>query len=258
MSFFERIGTILKSNLNDLISRAEDPQKMLEQAIGEMREQLVDAKSRVAVAIADEKRLVKEIERHRKEAREWEQKAMAAVRAERDDLAVRALDKKKQSEAVVQQLEPQLAGQQQAVAALKHALGAINEKIEEANREKALLLARTKRAEAQRAVAETLAATHDPKALAPMDKLNEKVDRLEAEAQARLEVAAISAGTPTENSLDAELRQLAAPVVNDDLLDLKKKMALLDAGEQRALPPSTDDADSGAEGGDASSDGEEP
>ena len=94
MSLFARISDLLKANINDLLARAEDPERMLNAAIEDMQRQLIDAKSRVAMSIADEKRLEKQYRTQASKAADWEKKAMSAVRAERDDLARDALARK--------------------------------------------------------------------------------------------------------------------------------------------------------------------
>ena len=87
MGIFSRLGTLIKSNLNDLIARAEDPEKMLNQVVLEMKNQLVEAKKQVAVAIGDEKRLKKQWDEQTAQGKEWERKAMLAVQAGDDELA---------------------------------------------------------------------------------------------------------------------------------------------------------------------------
>ena len=94
MGIFSRLGSLIKSNLNDLISKAEDPEKMLNQVLIDMRNQLVEAKKQVAVAIADEKRLGKQLDQEVAASQEWERKAMLAVRAGDDGLAKEALARK--------------------------------------------------------------------------------------------------------------------------------------------------------------------
>lgn len=96
MGIFSRLGTLLKSNINDLISKAEDPEKILNQLILDMQDQLVEAKKQVAVSIADEKRLKKQLESELAKSREWEKKAMMAVRAGKDGLAREALMRKQE------------------------------------------------------------------------------------------------------------------------------------------------------------------
>ena len=91
MGIFDRFSRLLKSNINDLIAKAENPEKMLVQVIEDMRKQLAQAKQEVAVAIADERKLRMQVEEERKQAREWERRARLAVREERDDLAKQAL-----------------------------------------------------------------------------------------------------------------------------------------------------------------------
>ena len=98
MGIFGRLASLIKSNLNDLISKSEDPEKMLNQVILEMNTQLMEAKKQVALAIADEKRLGKQFETGKATAEEWERKAMMAVRAGEDDLAKEALLRQKEHE----------------------------------------------------------------------------------------------------------------------------------------------------------------
>src|SRR5438270_11186027 len=98
MGIFQRIGTLIKSNINDLISKAEDPEKMLNQVLTDMKNQLVEAKKQVAVAIGDEKRLKKQWEDQIASAKEWERKAMLAVQAGDDELAKEALGRQKEHE----------------------------------------------------------------------------------------------------------------------------------------------------------------
>src|SRR5688572_33266175 len=91
MGLFDRLASLLKSNINDLISSAEDPEKMLNQIIVDMRAQLVKAKQQVAGAIADERRLRDQADAEYRQAQEWEQRAVLAVKESRDDLAKQAL-----------------------------------------------------------------------------------------------------------------------------------------------------------------------
>src|SRR5919107_6118493 len=91
MGIFDRLSSLLRSNINDLISRAEDPEKMLNQILVDMRGQLVKAKQQVASAIADEKRLRDQTDAEYRQAEEWERRAMLAVQEGRDDLAKQAL-----------------------------------------------------------------------------------------------------------------------------------------------------------------------
>src|SRR5213075_3550624 len=91
MGIFDRLSTLLRSNINDLISRAEDPEKMLTQILVDMRSQLAKAKQQVATAIADEKRLRDQADGELRQAKDWEAKAVLAIQENRDDLAKQAL-----------------------------------------------------------------------------------------------------------------------------------------------------------------------
>ena len=96
VNVFGRLASLIKSNINDLISKAEDPEKMLNQVIHEMNNQLVEAKKQVAASIADEKRLERQLLENKAKAEDWERKAMLAVKAVKDDLAKEALLRKQE------------------------------------------------------------------------------------------------------------------------------------------------------------------
>ena len=240
MSLFQRITDLVRANLGELVSRAEDPEKVLTQAVEDMQRQLGEAKKRVALALADEKRLEKQVEAERARVAEWEQKAMTAIRGGRDDLAMQALAKRKEAEAAATQLGAQRDEQHRAVDELKQALVALAAKIDEAQRERALLMARIKRAEAQKTIAETLSMANDRSAFETFARMAEKVDRIEAEAGARLEVAALVGGS-ADDRLKKEIDQLGTLSADIELLALKSKMGLLGAGggPQAQLPAST-------------------
>ena len=156
MGIFDRFSTLLRSNINDLISRAEDPEKMLNQILVDMKSQLVKAKQQVAAAIADEKRLRDQADAEFKQAKDWENKAMLAVREGRDDLAKQALVRKSEHASHGQQLETTWESHRAETEKLKDQLRGLNDKIEEAKRKKNLLLARQRRAQAQKRIAETM------------------------------------------------------------------------------------------------------
>lgn len=245
MGLFQRITDILRSNINDLISRAEDPEKMLNAAIEEMQRQILEAKSRVAMSIADEKRLAKQHDAERNKVKDWEKKAMAAVRAGRDDLAREALSRKKEHTLAAEQYEAQLDNQRIAVDELKRALTALTSKLDETRRKRTLLLARAKRAEAQKHLASTLSATNDNSAAERLERLEARVERVEAEAEASWEVAALAAGE-ADTDLARQIDALGAGTMDDELSALKSRVQEIDAlgpGEDpKALPAGETDA----------------
>src|SRR3954470_23724279 len=130
MGIFDRFSQLLKSNINDLISKAEDPEKMLTQILEDMRGQLAKAKQQVAVAIADEKRLRDQADSEYKQAQDWEQKAMLAVQSGRDDLAKQALIRQAEHGSHGQQLEATWESHKAETDKLKNQLRDLNDKIE--------------------------------------------------------------------------------------------------------------------------------
>ena len=244
MGVFSRLGSLIKSNINDLISRAEDPEKMLNQVLLDMQSSLVEAKKQVAVAIADEKRLQKQLETETEKSKEWERKAMVAVRANDDILAREALVRKQEHENIAAQYQSQWMAQKAAVDKLKDALRLLNNKIEEAKRKKNILVARKKRAEAQKTIASTMSGLSDTSAFDTFDRMSAKIDQLEAEAEAGSELA----GELTGDSLESKFAQLEAsgnsPGGDMALAELKAKMGLGPApsANQAQLPPASQKA----------------
>src|SRR4051794_19384207 len=141
MGIFDRFSTMLRSNINDLIARAENPEKMLIQVIEDMRGQLAKARQEVAVAIADAAKLKKQADDEQKQAQDWEQRAMLAVRQGRDDLARQALIRHQEHVQRAQELFSTWQRHQEDTERLRDALRQLNEKIQEAQRKKNLLIA---------------------------------------------------------------------------------------------------------------------
>ncbi len=223
MGIFARLATLIKSNLNDLISQSEDPEKMLNQVVLDMSNQLIEAKKQVAVSIADEKRLAKQAEQESANAAEWERKAMLAIKAGDDALAKEALARKKEHEGLATTYKDQWSKQKQAVDQLKTALRVLSAKIEEAKRKKNVLIARKKRAEAQRAIQETMSGLNNASAFDTFDRMASKIDQMEAEAEAASELAEETSGDALAQRF-GQLEQTAG--AEDDLLALKRKMGL--------------------------------
>ena len=231
MGIFSRLGTLIKSNLNDLISKAEDPEKMLTQVLLEMQQQLMEAKKAVAMAIADEKKLLKQTQIETDKAKEWERKAMIAVRAGDDGLARQALGRKQEHETIAAQFQQQWAGQKAAVDKLKDALRLLANKIEEAKRKKNILIARQKRAEAQAQIANTMQGLGNTSAFDTFDRMAERIQLMEAEAEAGAELA----GELSGGDLESKFLQLEQGGGDEDALsDLKAKMGRLEAPRSQA------------------------
>ena len=224
MGIFARLARLIKSNLNDLISRSEDPEKMLNQIVIDMNTQLIEAKKQVAASIADEKRLAKQTEQEAANAAEWERRAMMAVRAGDDALAKEALARKKEHGDLAEQYRAQWQKQKQSVDQLKLALRALNHKIEEAKRKKNLLIARKKRAEAHKAIQTTMSGLRNASAFEAFDQMAGKIEQMEAEAEAGAELAEEYTG----DVLASKFAQLEATAgAEEDLVALKRRMGVL-------------------------------
>jgi phage shock protein A len=231
MGIFARIARLIKANLNALISGAEDPEKVLTQILEDMGKQLMEAKQQVAVAIADEKRLGKQVQVEKDKVAEWERRAMLAVRAGNDELAKEALARKAEVTALADQYQTQWQKQKTSVDQLKLALRALNNKIEEAKRKKSLLVARQKRAEAQSKIQETMSGLKNASAFEAFDQMASKVEQMEAQAEAHQELSEEYSG----DTLAQKFSELTATAgAEEDLVALKRKMGVLPPEPARA------------------------
>ena len=228
MSVFSRMSTIFKANVNEALTKAEDPEKVLNQVIIEMNEQLVDTKQKVAAAIADEKRLQRQYQETAEQAKGWEEKATIAVEKERDDLAREALARRNEAQQLADEYKIQWDKQRQAVDQLKEHLRALELKIGEAGRKKNLLIARQKRATAQKQIHETMAGMKDSGAFNTFDRMEQKVGDIEARADAAAEMADFE-----RDPLEDEFAALETKGnVEDDLAALKAKLGNGDEAEK--------------------------
>ena len=236
MGILDRVSTLLKSNINDLISKAEDPEKVLSQLISDMRSQLTKAKQEVASAIADEKKLQAEVEREQKQAADWERRAVLAVQDNRDDLAKQALVRYNEHLQHAHQVHETWSKHRGETEALKSALRQLNDRIEEAKRRKNVLVARARRADAQSRIQKTMSSMSDKSALDGFERLAEKIDDQERKTLAAAELAEDLSG----DNLAREFEGLEYKGgVDQQLLALKEKMGLLgpgDGGERHQLP----------------------
>ena len=226
MGIFSRLKTLISSNVNDMISKAEKPEKMLNQLLIDMNEQLIGSKKAVAMAIADEKKLEREAANQAALAQEWERKAMLAVNADKDDLAKEALLRKQEYEKASAEYQKQWQAQKISVEQLKESLRELQNKIEEAQRKKNLLIARAKRAEAQQKIQSTISnLAGNSSAFDAFDRMAAKVDQLEAEADALKELEGFSSNSKLEKRFaELEKSDNSADLL---LLELKEKMKAL-------------------------------
>ncbi len=227
MGLFDRLSTLLRSNINDLISRAENPEKMLNQLIVDMKSNLAKAKQQVASAIADEKKLQSDAEGMKKQAEDWERRAMLAVQEGRDDLAKQALGRYNEHLQGAQQLHETWLRHKAESEQLKLSLRQLNDKIEEAKRKKNILVARAKRAEAQQRIQETMSGMSDKSAFESFERMAEKIEATERKALAAAELNEEVSG----DRLVRQFESLEYKGSSDQqLIELKARMGMLPAG----------------------------
>ena len=235
MGIFQKLSTLVRSNINELISRAENPEKMLTQIILDMRDQLARAKREVAAAIADERKLKQQLDDEVRQARDWEHRAMLAVRENRDDLAKQALIRQQEHAERAASLEQTWRSQAAEIEKLKGSLRQLNDKIDEAKRKRNLLVAKQKRAQAQRRIHETMSGLSDSSAFEAFNRMAEKIEESERRLLAESEVdQALAVPSVESEFLRLEAGQAGA-AVEDRLRALKQTMGLLP--ERASDPP---------------------
>jgi phage shock protein A len=216
MGMLDRVSTLIRANLNDLISRAEDPEKVIRQLLLDMNNQLIQVKTQVAASIADERRLQKRYEDNQKKADEWQRKAEVAVDSGKDDLAKEALARRRSFQEVADGFKQQWTEQAQQVEQLKEALTQLELKISEANTKKDLLIARSRRAKAETNIRKTLAGVDASGALSEFGRMEEKVEEEEARAKAYTEL--------DQDTLDEQFRALEEhDALDKELAELKSQ-----------------------------------
>ena len=219
-SLFKRINDIVTANINDLIDRVEDPERMIKQIIREMEDNIRRAKDNVIDAVASEKRLHREVASHRDQAHEWEQKAESALASGNEDLARAALLRKKEHDGVLKSLVPAWEAAKNTSAALQDQLRALEAKLEEAKRKRGTLVARQRAAQARQHMEQTKVTFDNGLATeSNFARMEDKVSEIEAQAEAIVEVNSGSAGLEREFQ-DMELQA----EVDAELAALKNKL----------------------------------
>ena len=221
MGIFSRISDIFKANVNDTLDKAEDPEKMLKQMIIEMEESVNKATLGVAGAIANEKSLERKLAKSRADVTDWENKAVQALQAGREDLAKAALEKKNISDRNVKDLEPIYVQAHQTADKMRQQLNTLKAKLDEARTRESTLIARSQAAKAQKQIAQTFSGVGSD-AFGKFDKYEQKIEKVESEAEAFEQLAG------EDVKLEDEFKMLnTSASVDSDLLALKAKMGML-------------------------------
>lgn len=216
MSIFSRFTDIVNSNLNALLDKAEDPEKMVRLIIQEMEDTLVEVRSASAKTIANKKDIAMQMDKLQAQASDWEAKAELAIAKERDDLAKAALQEKSKCVEAVTMLERELELVEEQLAKLQIETGQLQEKLADAKARQKAIIMRQNTASSRLDVRKTLDSSKMDDAMYRFERYESKINDLEAQ------VEAYDLGKKTLNDEFAELA--ADDKINDELEALKKKM----------------------------------
>jgi phage shock protein A len=188
MALLDRVSTLIRANLNDLIDRAENPEKLIKQVLLDMENQLLQLKTQVAVSIADQHMLEKKQKENEAAAADWLRKAERAVDKRQDDLARAALERHRTNQQLFQNYQEQVTDQAVQVEMLKSALRKLEQKLAEAKSKKEMLLARHRRSLVTSRANRAEQSIGDRSKAATFERLKERVMHSEAASQAESEL----------------------------------------------------------------------
>lgn len=218
MGLFDRVSRLVRANINDMVSKAEDPEKILDQALADMQEDLVNMKQAVASAIATQKRTEQQVASNQREADTWQQRAQLALQKGDETLAREALIRKKSFVEASTTLRQQLDQQSAQVDALKRNLISLESKISEAKTKKDMLKARAAAAKANEQLQSTVNSMSTGSAMAAFERMEDKVLQMEARSQAAAELAGANLESQflalESGDVDAELAAMKQGILN--------------------------------------------
>ncbi|MBE9077730.1 PspA/IM30 family protein [Romeria aff. gracilis LEGE 07310] len=232
MGLIDRVSRLVRANLNAAVSSAEDPEKVLDQAIMDMQEDLVQMRQAVASAIASQKRVQQQRDRAESESAKWQQRAQLALQGGKEDMAREALVRKKTNTETAASLSAQLEQQSASVAALKRNLIGLESKISEAKTKKDMLKARASAAKANEQLQRTVGNLSTSSAMGAFERMEEKIQLMEAKSEAAAELAGAD--------LESQFAQLEAGGDVDYELEAMKAQMLSGAAPSQGQLPAAD------------------
>lgn len=218
MSFFNRVRDLMSANLNSMLDRAEDPEKMVNEYLRQLNENLYEAKTRVAAAMADETKLHNKMVQFQAESDQWQSKAEAALRANDEELARQALARKLQSQKLADSYKQQYESQDQQVEELQDSLVKLEARIAESKAKRDLIVAKRNRAETQEAIQRTVRGLSSTNAMDKLGQLEARVDDQLAQADA---MTKLEKGTLESRFADLEADQ----ELNSEFEALRRKVS---------------------------------
>lgn len=220
MSIFERVGDLIKSNVNDLLDRAENPEKIVKQMIVDMEKQFQKATQELGTATGGLNRLKKQLDEAKKQSANWNEKAKACLSQGDEELAKRGLENKVVQDKLVTQYQEMYDSMEKQVEELKIQTMQLKQKLEEARSKKAVLVARSQVADSKMSSAKALSGIDSSSAFAKMDKMEQKIMDKEAQAEVSADMFELQGETDAFATVEKEEN------VNAELNRLKKEMGL--------------------------------
>ena len=222
MAIFERVSDLVRANINDLIDKAENPEKMVKQIIIDMEDQLRKATQGFGTAMGSLNQVKKQLETAQEQSNVWQNKAKTCLEQGNEELARQALENKVKQDKMVAQYQEMATSMETQVNDIKSQIDMLKEKLEEARSKQAMLVARSQMADAKSQMSKTLGNMDSKSAFAKMDKMEQKIEQKEAQADAYSEVSGIQesesdpfAKMDRENSVNEELEKLKQEMNNN-------------------------------------------
>ena len=220
MAIFSRLTDLLKANINDLIDRAEDPEKMVKQIIIDMEEQLQNAVQGLGSVMATERDMLKKLKAAQDESKLWEGRAKDALSSENEELAKKAIDKKLVADASVKQYQKMYNNISSQTEILREQVDLLKKKLNEARARQSMLIARDKVAEARQEVINAVGDLDSSGAFAKMDKMEKKIAEKEAQADASFDISGM------DDEEDDEFEEMESKqAADDEMARLKKELS---------------------------------
>ena len=216
MALLERVSTLIRANINDLVDKAEDPEKMIKQVILDMENQLLQVKTQVAISIADQHVLEKKLKENEENEQQWVRRAEMAIDKKDEALARAALERSMSYKSMTASFQQQVEDQRVQVENLKTALLKLQQKLAEASSKKDVLIAQHRRSRALGKATDAGSAIGDHSNGAAFERMKAKVQHSEAAAQAKSELVAEDdveskfAALEKQDELDRLLAELKA------------------------------------------------
>ncbi len=220
MAIFSRLTDLLKSNINDLIDRAEDPEKMVKQIIIDMEEQLQNAVQGLGSVMASEREMLKKLKESQDESKLWEGRAKDALKSDNEELAKKAIDKKLEADISVKQYQKMYDNISSQTKILREQVDLLKKKLTEARARQSMLIARDKVAEARKEVISAVGDLDSSGAFAKMDKMEKKIAEKEAQADAAFDISGL------DDEEDDEFEEMEnKQAADDEMARLKKELS---------------------------------